>query len=192
MVVDKRELRSYVLSLREALSDEDVRLKSLSIMRRLEGFSFYARADVIMAYMDYRKEVMTSQFIEKALSEGKRIALPLAIPDTHQLVLIGVNDLKNDIALGFKGIREPKYNKERIITPEEVDLVLVPGVVFDERGYRIGYGGGYYDRFLRGTDACKVGLAFELQIHHVPEEEYDIKMDYIITEDRIMNCNREE
>lgn len=190
--MNKKELRSYILSLRESLSDEDVRLKSLSIMRRLEGLSFYAQADMIMAYMDYRKEVMTSQLIERALYIGKRIVLPLTIPDKHQLVLIEIKDLKSDITVGFKGIREPKYNNERIVTPKEVDLVIVPGVVFDERGYRIGYGGGYYDRFLRETDACKVGLAFELQIHHVLEDEHDIKMDYVITEDRIINCNRRE
>lgn len=186
--MNKKELRSYILSLRESLSDEDVMLKSLGIMRRLEGLSFFARAGTIMAYMDYKKEVITSQIIEKALSTGKRIVLPLTIPDKHQLVLIEIKDLKSDITAGFKGIREPKYNNERIVTPREVDLVLVPGVVFDERGYRIGYGGGYYDRFLKETSACKVGLAFELQIHTVPEEEHDIKMDYVVTEDRIINC----
>ncbi len=184
----KREVRSEVLSMREKLSDEAVASMSGSIIERLEDFPAYVSAGVVMAYMDYRKEVMTTRLIERALASGKRIVLPLTVPEQRRLLLIEVRDIKNDIAEGFKGIREPVYDIARSVNAGEVDLVIVPGVVFDARGYRIGYGGGYYDRFLMNTGACKVGLAFEMQMRPVTEEEHDIKMDYIITEKRMIEC----
>jgi len=187
--LEKRELRSRELTMRNALSDEEVERMSHSIAKRLEDFPTYTSAELIMVYMDYKKEVMTTPLVEKALEKGKRIVLPLTIPDEHRLSLIEIKDLKSDIMAGFKGIREPVYDINRSVAAQELDLVVVPGVIFDARGYRIGYGGGYYDRLLKDVNACKVGLAFEMQIHPVAEESHDVKMDYVITEKRIINCS---
>ncbi len=187
--MDKKKLRYQVLTMRNALSDEDVDRMSRSIVKKLEDFPAYASAELIMVYMDYKREVMTTPLVEKALEKGKRIVLPLTIPDEHRLSLIEIKDLKSDIMAGFKGIREPVYDINRSVAAQELDLVVVPGVVFDARGYRIGYGGGYYDRLLKDVNACKVGLAFEMQIHPVAEERHDVKMDYVITEKRIINCS---
>ncbi|WP_162523532.1 5-formyltetrahydrofolate cyclo-ligase [Calorimonas adulescens] len=187
--MNKKELRSYVLSLREGLTEDEIKSKSLIIADRLLSLSFYFKAAVIMAYMDYKKEVRTLTVIERAMKDGKRVVLPLTKPDTHELILVEVRDLNRDIATGFKGIKEPVYENKRIVAPGDVDLILVPGVVFDERGYRIGYGGGYYDRFLNKTCATKIGLAFELQIHPVPEDVHDVRVDYVVTEKRTIECN---
>ncbi|MDI6600656.1 MAG: 5-formyltetrahydrofolate cyclo-ligase [Thermoanaerobacteraceae bacterium] len=186
--MNKKELRSHILNLRESLTEDDVKFKSLSISERLQSLSFYSQANIIMAYMDYRKEVMTAPIIEAALKEDRKIVLPLTKPDTYELILIEMKDLIRDITVGFKGIREPIYDNKRIVAPDDVDLILVPGVVFDERGYRIGYGGGYYDRFLKGINAIKIGLAFEIQIHPVPEDDHDVRVDYIVTEERVIEC----
>lgn len=186
--MNKKELRSYVLSLREGLTEDEIKSKSLIIADRLLSLSFYFKAAVIMAYMDYKKEVRTLTVIERAMKDGKRVVLPLTKPDTHELILVEVRDLNRDIATGFKGIKEPVYENKRIVAPGDVDLILVPGVVFDERGYRIGYGGGYYDRFLNKTCATKIGLAFELQIHPVPEDVHDVRVDYVVTEKRLLNA----
>ncbi len=83
----------------------------------------------------------------------------------------------------------PVYNGENIASLDSIELVIVPGIVFDIKGYRVGHGLGYYDKFLKKTNAKKIGLAFEFQVvSEISYEEHDIKMDKIVTEDRIIDC----
>src|SRR5690606_18895751 len=118
-----------------------------------------------------------------ALNEGKNIIIPISVVETRQLILSQLMDYDKELEAGTYGILEPKKEYIREVNPELIDLVLVPGVAFDRKGYRIGYGGGYYDRFLTRIDDSvpKIALAFDLQIvAQVKKGRYDIPMDYII------------
>jgi 5-formyltetrahydrofolate cyclo-ligase len=102
-------------------------------------------------------------------------------------------DFDKELELSYYDILAPKDEYIRIVSPKVVDLVLVPGVAFDKRGYRVGYGGGYYDRFFNKLEkgVIKIGLCYEMQIlPEVPTDIYDIPIDYIITEKGLINCTQ--
>ena len=132
----------------------------------------------------------TRGFISKCIENGKKIAVPKVIPGTErELKFYKVFDLSRDVQPGYKGIPEPKAGVLEEVEPSSVDLAVIPGVAFDLRRYRIGYGAGYYDRYLLKLrrDCFKIGVAFNLQIlNTIPYDGYDIPMDMIITETMII------
>ena len=141
----------------------------------------YTKAKVVMFYVDMRNEVMTKNAIKRALAHGKRVIVP-RVKKGYGLLAIEINSL-DELAPGTFGVLEPAEKEE--IALNEIDIVVVPGVAFDKKGHRIGYGGGYYDNFLPKLrlDAKKVAVAFEMQIRDlIPVEFHDVKMDMIITE----------
>ena len=182
----KKELRKRILSIRNNMPGEDVVNNSRIIRDKIIGLDVYKQSKVIFIYMDFKNEVMTSDLIKHMLSEKKRVVVPYT--DTISTVLIpseitGESDLK----LNSFGYSEPK--KVSPVNIEEIDLVIVPGVVFDKNLNRIGFGKGYYDRILNKLKASarKVAVAHDFQvIEEIPAEERDVKMDMIITEKSIM------
>lgn len=144
---------------------------------------------MVFAYFSVRSEVQTFDIIRQALRAGKRVALPVSISRGRRLIFREVTDFKADLKPGLLGIPEPKPSRPRV-APREADLIIVPGVAFDRRGYRLGTGGGFYDRFLRRvTRPARVGLAFEAQlVDKVPHAEHDERVDYIVTERRVIRC----
>lgn len=191
--MDKRSLRSDILNKRKSLSKEDVNGKSSAISKLLFSTEAYKGSKYIMCYIDFRNEVKTEDIIKTSLKEGKNIIIPISVVETRQLILSQLLDYDKELESGTYGILEPKKEFIREVTPELIDLVLMPGVAFDRRGYRIGYGGGYYDRFLTRIDKSvpKIALAFDLQmVPHVIEGRYDIAVDYIITEKEIIKASK--
>ncbi|WP_352418682.1 5-formyltetrahydrofolate cyclo-ligase [Proteiniborus sp.] len=191
--MDKRTLRSEILNKRKALSKEEVINKSSDISSLLFSTEQYKNSKYIMCYIDFRNEVRTEEIIKSALNEGKNIIIPISVVETKQLILSQLMDYDKELEAGTYGILEPKKEFIREVNPELIDLVLMPGVAFDRRGYRIGYGGGYYDRFLTKIDdpVPKIALAFELQmVPHVREGRYDLPVDYIITEKEIIKSSK--
>ena len=181
---DKRNLRKKIIEQRLSLLQKEVEQKSDTIMSTLFSTDYYKKAKVVMFYVDMRNEVMTKKAIIKALSEGKRVVVP-RVKKGYGLLAMEIKSL-DELKPGTFGVLEPPEMEEVIL--EEIDLVVVPGVVFDKKGYRIGYGGGYYDRFLPKLrkDAKKIAVAFEMQmVDFIPAESHDIKMDAIITEKRL-------
>ena len=182
----KKELRKRILSIRNNMPGEDVVNNSRIIRDKIIGLDVYKQSKVIFIYMDFKNEVMTSDLIKHMLSEKKRVVVPYT--DTISTVLIpseitGESDLK----LNSFGYSEPK--KVSPVNIEEIDLVIVPGVVFDKNLNRIGFGKGYYDRILNKLKASarKVAVAHDFQVlEEIPAEEHDVKMDMIITEKSIM------
>ncbi|WP_370642604.1 5-formyltetrahydrofolate cyclo-ligase [Tepidanaerobacter sp. GT38] len=173
-----------IIEQRLSLLQKEVEQKSDTIMSTLFSTDYYKKAKVVMFYVDMRNEVMTKKAIIKALSEGKRVVVP-RVKKGYGLLAIEIKSL-DELKTGTFGVLEPPEREEVIL--EEIDLVVVPGVVFDKKGYRIGYGGGYYDRFLPKLrkDAKKIAVAFEMQmVDFIPAESHDIKMDAIITEKRL-------
>jgi len=191
--MDKKTLRSEILNKRKALSKKEVFEKSSAIAKQLFSTKQYKNANYIMCYIDFRNEVRTEEIIRTALNEGKNIIVPISVVETRQLILSQLLDYDKELEAGTYGILEPKKEFIREVKPEVIDLVLIPGVAFDRRGYRIGYGGGYYDRFLAKINSSvpKIALAFELQmVPYIKKGRYDIPMDYIITENEIIKASK--
>jgi 5-formyltetrahydrofolate cyclo-ligase len=178
---NKKCLRKTYLDIRSSLSETEVEKKSKIIIESLFSLDEFKSAHTIMFYVDTKKEVMTRQAITGALNMDKRVVVPKVVD--HGMIAVEIDSLIR-LKPGRLGIYEPIENNEMPV--EQIDLVVVPGVVFDKRGFRIGYGGGYYDRFLPSLrpDARKVAIAYDIQlIDKLSTEDHDIRVDIIITEE---------
>lgn len=189
----KKVMRTDVLKMRRLLKKEEVEEKSRVITNMLLSLKDVKVSSTVMCYMDFKNEVMTGAFIEYCINSGKKTAVPLVqcMSDVNcrNIIACEIKDPENDLQKGSYGILEPKSDSIVKVEPAEIDLVIVPGVVFDRQKYRIGFGAGYYDRFLKkvGKDCVKIGIAFEFQmVERVPRLEHDIPMDIIVTEKRII------
>lgn len=183
----KTEIRKRLLGLRNALSKEEIAARSGGIVTRLMRMEEIRKASTVMVYLSFGSEVLTDDLIRWGWEEGKRIVVPLCRPEGRVLTPCLIDGFA-ELEEGHYGIREPKADRIRVVPPEEIDAVLVPAVAFDRRGYRVGYGGGYYDRFLpKAGRAAKIGAAFACQIvPEVPTDRYDVQVDRITTEDELI------
>lgn len=181
----KSQLRKRVLNVRNNMSKEDVKKNSNAIMDKITSLDIYKQSKVVFIYMDFKNEVMTSNLIKRMLSEKKRVVIPYT--DSINTVLIPSEITKeSDLKQNSFGYFEPKSILP--VNIEEIDLVIVPGVVFDKNLNRIGFGKGYYDKILNRLkpSAKKIALAHDFQVlEDIPAEEHDVKMDMIITEKNI-------
>ncbi len=180
----KKELRKRILNIRNNMLLEDVEKNSSIIMGKIFNTDIYKQSKVVFTYMDFNKEVMTSKLIKQMLCEKKRVIIPYT--DTMNTELIPSEITKEaDLKLNSFGYYEPVSVMP--VDTEEIDLVIVPGVVFDKQLNRIGFGKGYYDRILikLNPNAVKIAVAHDFQVlESIPTENHDIKMDMIITEIR--------
>jgi 5-formyltetrahydrofolate cyclo-ligase len=141
----------------------------------------------VACYVSVQKEVETRGIIEYALDSGKQLAVP--VTRTR-----GVMNFQRILSLaGLQadrfGLLEPLEDNAQIILPGELDFVIAPGIAFDRQGNRIGFGGGYYDRFLTQTRAIRVGLAYSFQlVDLLPAETHDVRMDWLVTENEVISC----
>ena len=171
------------------MTPQEVAGKSAMILKRLLALVEYRRAAVIMTYVDFRNEVKTAELIKNSLALGKLLAVPLIDLQARQLIPSLLLDFPEDLAPNAWGILEPAPGRRRPLPPEKIDLVIVPGVAFDEKGNRLGYGGGFYDCFLPRTraDTFFVALAFELQIRpEIPTGPADCPVHCLVTEKRVI------
>ena len=185
-MAEKEKIRRRILKLRNSFSAEERREKSERIKEKLFTFFEFKTAKVILLYAAKGSEVETEEMIEEALSSGKKVGLPLT---KGKGLLFSQIFSYEELSPSTLGILEPK--KERPIPLDKVDLVVIPGIAFDAKGNRIGFGRGFYDRFLSRIPKriLKIGLAFELQVvETIPEGLTDIPVDKIITEKRIIDC----
>lgn len=181
----KASIRKNLLDQRRALSVSEVETKSAQILSRLINANVLDGPQVIMCYMDFRNEVQTEALIEYLWSLEKTVVLPKVNPVSNHLDLFSIEGFK-DMIQSKMGILEPADHLP-MIHPTDIDLILAPGVGFDLKGYRMGYGGGFYDRLLPQVRAdCQIiGLAFDVQvIEELPIEPYDQPMNAIMTETR--------
>ncbi len=190
----KKELRKKILALRDTLSLEERGKNSKSIHSRLFFLPEFVTARTLAFYVSFKSEVLTGTMIREALSLGKAVVVPITDLANRRLKLSRIVDYTADLAPGTWGILEPKPECIRPVALEEIDLVIVPGAVFDQKGYRIGYGGGFYDSLLKSVQERRpsVALAFELQmVEEVPVESgHDEPVDIIITEERVIRCKK--
>ena len=193
VILDKKVMRKEMLENRSKLTKKEIREKSNKIKEKLMRLEKFKEAQVIFSFISFGDEVDTHEIIKESLKLGKRVGVPVTIPEGRKLLVSELYDFDKELELGYYDILAPKEEYIREIHPKEIDVVLVPGVVFTPAGYRIGYGGGYYDRFFsKNKDVYKIGLCFDMQIaDEIPIDLYDIPVDIIITEDRIIDCSKE-
>lgn len=190
---EKRRIRKNVLVLRDAMPPVERMEKSSRIMKRLFALEAYRSADVILTYVNYRSEVITTACMERALSDKKLVFAPRVTGiDMDFYRISGMNSLTE----GYRGILEPSgdeiFNEKIFPENSHNTLMIMPGAVFDEKRHRIGYGKGFYDRYLmrmeeRGAILQTLALSFECQmLPNIPYGIHDRKPNFIITEKRLI------
>jgi 5-formyltetrahydrofolate cyclo-ligase len=186
----KEEIRKKLIEKRKNLSEKEVFEKSKQIKKRLFKMSEFQDANTILFYISYDNEVYTHELIKDSISNKKKVVVPVTDKKNKELILSKL-DSWDDLALGAYKILEPKKEKIKKISNNELDLIIVPGVGFDSHGNRIGHGKGYYDKLLKNSRAPTVGLAFEFQVvEKVPNEKHDVSIDTIVTEKRIIKSKK--
>ena len=189
----KKEFRKKVINLRKEKDKDFIKHNSDIITDKLLNLDCIKNAKNIMLYLDFNNEVSTDSLIKKLLNLGKIVSSPITLKEERKLIPSQITDLKNGIQYGAYNIREPKPECSPAINIKDLDVIIVPAVAYDKNCYRLGYGGGFYDRFLENLRkaAVTIGIAFDLQIFdEVPKEAHDAQLDYIVTESRILTPNK--
>ncbi len=187
-------LRKHILAQRDQLSLEEQQVKSRAIHERLWALAPFCKSKSILAYVNFRSEVETLSIIKRCLAQGMQVAVPLTLVAEKKLVAYLITNPENDLIPGYCDIPEPDPKRLVELAPDTIDTVLVPGSVFDPHGGRLGYGGGYYDRFLSGKapQALRIALCYEMQIvDNVPVEAHDEAIHYLVTEGRTIHIGGE-
>ena len=186
----KEKIREKCLSQRAQISNTKVSSWSKKIKNKFFDRPQLETAKKVMAYASMRKEIETFELLEELLEKGYLVYLPYTRQDIVDLGTAQINNLDKDLKDGVFGVQEPvaKIRDEEV--PADFDIIIVPGACFTGQGYRIGYGGGYYDSFLakHANGALKVGFCYDCFIvDSIPVEDHDVPVDLIITEKRIIN-----
>ncbi len=182
----KEELRTIYIKKRQAIDDK--KNKSVSIFGKISSLPEYQSAKTIALYYNLPSEVETISLINQALKEKKKVFLPTVIDNTNMefYQITNIYEITNKSTFG---IYEPTPNKDKALDKSFLDLIIIPGVVFDISKNRIGFGKGYYDTYLSGTNnVFKIAICFEEQVikdELIPTTSNDIKMDLIVTEENI-------
>ena len=176
-MVNKKELRAWVKAQKRAMTEEQIQEKSRLLGERFRACEAYQKAQTIYGYLPYNQEVRTVPMLEAALADGKRVAVPKVYGD--EMKFLYLTDL-SQVSKGYAGIPEPIADGP--IAQDETALVLMPGLVFDPQGHRIGYGGGFYDKFLsQEPQHPTVALCYDFQVvEQLETESFDIPVDLVL------------
>ncbi len=191
---DSFSCRSQILSKRDRLSFSTMSYLSKKITNSFRKLEEYKNSRMPLIYVSFRSEVDTHQLIRERLNNGLEVAIPKTDVTNRRLETYLLKDWEKGLRPGAYGILEPDVKVASLIRPSQIDMVVVPGSVFDRRCGRYGYGGGYFDRFLsiEAPQALRIGLAFSLQVlPEIPLKTHDQRMDIIVTENEILRCNRQ-
>ena len=181
-MIEKKLLKETAIKRRNELAGKEE--KSQIICEKLLLSNSFKQAKTIFVYLSCRSEVYTQKIVEECFASGKTVCVPVCKKDC-QMDAVTIEDMSNLVYNNF-GILEP-IDKTKIADKKTIDLCIAPGSVFDRSLNRIGYGKGFYDRFLQGTGIKTIALAFDCQIEErIPFGEYDVKMDCIITEKEVL------
>ncbi len=180
---EKKRLREHFKSLRRGYSKEEKRELDSSVLRRVTGLYQYRDADTVLTYVSKELETDTIMLIEKAWSDGKRVAVPKCIDGTRLMAFYYITGM-DMLEVSSFGVLEPKTDEcELMEKAPEMSICIVPGMSFDCEGYRLGYGKGYYDRFLSEYKGVTVGICYSDCIRwRLPRGRYDKPVDLLITD----------
>ncbi|MGN0194796.1 MAG: 5-formyltetrahydrofolate cyclo-ligase [Pseudoramibacter sp.] len=188
MKKEKQALRRRLLALRDmthnAAADQ-------AILKTLFTLDLYRKADCIATYVSFGTETDTHALIRQALKDKKRVAVPYCVPKSHTMQMLEITRFPEDLRPGTMDILEPDPETCPVVAPADIDCMIVPGVGFTEDGRRLGYGGGFYDRYLpklKSLSRCVALVPEEMLVDDLPVEDHDQRIPKIITERRIINC----
>lgn len=184
----KPEIRTQMKAFLGSLTPQDRHRRSMAACDAIAQTREFRNSQLIMLYMPLPSEVETSPLAVKAWAEGKQIAVPRVDWERQRMDPVEINSLDIDTTT-TKGVREPVEG--RVVPLDLIDMVIIPGIAFDRRGYRVGRGRGFYDRFLAQKDfkGIRCALCFHEQlIGEVPAETHDVPMDLIVTDQETIHC----
>lgn len=187
--LEKQRLREERLAAREVLSEQERSVLDDRITQKLLATSEYAEATTVLTYVSVSSEVSTRMFIECALRDGKTVAVPRCLPG-HCLEFAAITSLDQLTAAPFGLLEPPK--ELQALTEEQMDasICIVPALLVDTKGYRLGYGAGFYDRFLSTYPGKKICLAYQQNLSRttLPHTAFDVAVDVVITESDVLTC----
>lgn len=188
--MEKKRLRNQVLQQLHQLTPSDHERKSALVHEKVLASDEFKYAKTIGITSSRFPEVATHHLIESAWQAGKRVAIPRCLAETRAMDFRLLESF-DQIECVYMDLKEPRIDCTTSVTPEEIDLQIVPGVVYSEEGYRIGFGGGYYDRYLVNYSFETIALAFEQQlVEIIHRESHDLPVSYIFTETRRIDCQK--
>ena len=175
--MDKKELRRAIRERKRAMTEEEIVSRSARLGELFAQSEAYRNAATIYGYLPYNQEVRTVPMLEQAIRDGKKVAVPKVYGDTMKFIYL--EDL-SQVEKGYAGIPEPIADGP--VADDETALVLMPGLAFDPQGHRIGYGGGFYDKFLAAEpNHPTLALCYEFQmLPQLDTEEHDIPVNTVL------------
>lgn len=188
---EKASIRKNMIRLRRSLDDAALKDKSREITARLVSLKEFERSRNCLFYLSLEREVQTEDLVLKALEMGKAVHVPLVDHKARRLKISKIPSLEIAFEANSFGVREPCKQFWDLVSPGDIDFIVTPGLAFDPKGGRIGYGVGYYDRLLEqlSPDAVCVAMAFDFQVlDAVPQDEFDVPVQKIITEKNTIDC----
>jgi 5-formyltetrahydrofolate cyclo-ligase len=181
---EKSSLRKLLLGRRDNLSADFMKIASKQIQKNLKKIEAYREAQTIASYYSIGSEVRTQDIMQEIISNGKTLALPKV--DGDELVFYNVKKFE-DLEKGEFGIMEPKENCPVV---DKFDIILVPAVAMTRAGLRLGYGRGFYDRFLSDKNITSVALTYsKLVVKHIPKSNNDVPIHWVVTEDDVIKTS---
>jgi len=187
--VAKIQIRENISQIISALSESQIAEKTQAIETRLFEFANFLESKIALLYVNGKCEVQTEKIINRAYGYNKIVVLPAFVPEKFEMNLMKVDQFAKELVPGPRNVLEPDANRCKAVPMERIDIAIIPGLAFDEKGGRIGSGRGYYDRLIPklAITTRKVALTFEEQIvPQVPMESHDKHVDIIITDKRII------
>lgn len=187
----KSALQSAFEAVERQLAPSHAERVDRDVRRHFRALRAYQEAPLLLAYVTYRNEMDTTEIIERAWKDEKRVALPVC--DQSKLVFYVVESLEG-LRRGARGVMEPTVSGQEPVRDEDLvgSICLVPGLVFDAQGYRVGYGAGYYDDFLATYPGLKVGLVRTMRIssNPLPHDDHDVPVDVLVSDGAVWTCDR--
>jgi 5-formyltetrahydrofolate cyclo-ligase len=187
----KRLLRQKILGLRKGLKTKDLQEKSQAICNRLLELPEFVVSQKCLFYLPIKGEINTQPIIQRSFGLGKEVYLPLIDVESRGLKICRIPDLEIEFVENSFGIPEPGKEHWDIVEAWDLDFIFAPGLAFDAKGGRVGYGGGYYDRLLKNcspnVDFVAGAFAFQI-VDEIPQDSSDVPVSKIITEDTTLDC----
>ena len=191
MKMDKVAVRQDMKLRRDAMSPDEVLNFSRDIENRLFAWKEFSVCWDVMFYLSFGNEVRTDEMIKLALENHQRVYVPRLVKRERRLEVCELADMDQEFELGSYGIREPSRLNTRVMSPSKIDAVIAPGLAFDYSGRRVGFGGGYFDWFLKQLPegALRLAVAYRFQVlDSVPQDPWDERVQKIFTENDMINC----
>lgn len=185
---DKIKLRKYLLNQRSEMKQQEVEKLSKEIMKNLIEIPSLKQSKVVMIYLSFKNEVDTNEIIDWCFEQGKEVVIPYCVVDTRRIIPCRLDPERKGLEKSKYGIWEPKKDSMIPVGVENIDTIVIPGVGFDKDCNRLGFGGGFYDRFLprRRNNTTAIAICYENQIvEALPTDDYDIPMDMVVTNNNV-------